>query len=99
PVYPDHLNTLPPDRRHVPIGFVANRAHHADIGGIAPGSLPLSTELYQEGFIIPPVRLVRGGRLNSDVASMICANSRTPDERRGDLAAQVAANQTGIRRL
>ncbi len=81
------------------LGFTANRAHHADIGGMAPGSLPLSTELFHEGLIIPPVRLVAGGRLREDVAALVCANSRTPRERRGDLAAQVAANRTGARRL
>lgn len=81
------------------IGFVANRAHHADIGGIAPGSLPLSTEILQEGLIIPPVRFASGRRINQDILKLVCANSRTPAERRGDLAAQVAANQTGIRRF
>lgn len=81
------------------VGFVANRAHHADIGGLAPGSLPLSTELFHEGLIIPPVRLVAHNRLRPEVVDLICANSRTPAERRGDLAAQVAANQTGIRRF
>lgn len=86
--------TLPPL-----LGFVANRAHHADIGGMAPGSLPLSTELFHEGLIIPPVRLVRAGRLQADVLTMVCANSRAPAERKGDLAAQVAANRTGIWRL
>lgn len=81
------------------VGFVANRAHHADIGGLAPGSLPLSTELFHEGLIIPPVRLIVRNRLQPDVVNLICANSRTPAERHGDLAAQVAANQTGIRRF
>src|SRR5207247_1376174 len=85
--------------RNTPIGFAANRAHHADIGGLAPGSLPLSTELFHEGLIIPPVKLVSRNRVNSDVLALICANSRTPNERKGDLAAQVAANRTGMRRL
>jgi N-methylhydantoinase B len=80
-------------------GFVANRAHHADIGGLAPGSLPLSTELFHEGLIIPPVRLVVGNKVQPDIAAIVCSNSRTSSERRGDLAAQVAANQIGIRRL
>ncbi len=84
---------------NTPIGFVANRAHHADIGGIAPGSLPLSTELFHEGIILPPVRLVSGSRTNQDVLDIVCANSRTPNERRGDLAAQIASNRTGIRRF
>ncbi len=81
------------------LGFVANRAHHADIGGMSPGSMPLSTELIQEGLIIPPVRYMAGGRVNSDLRNLVCSNSRTPNERRGDLAAQVSANQTGIRRF
>ncbi len=81
------------------VGFVANRAHHADIGGLSPGSLPLSTELFHEGLIVPPVRLVVRNRLQPDLLSLLCANSRTGAERRGDLAAQVAANQIGVRRF
>ncbi len=80
-------------------GFVANRGHHADVGGMTPGSLPLSTELYQEGTIIPPLKLARGGRLNQEVVQLICRNSRTPDERKGDLAAQFASIRVGERRL
>ncbi len=79
--------------------FVASRAHHADVGGIAPGSLPLSTELYQEGIIIPPVKLAEGGERNESVLSLIAANSRAPDERRGDLEAQLSAQRVGERRL
>ena len=81
------------------VGFVANRAHHADIGGMTPGSLPRSTELFQEGFIIPPLKLVRAGDVNGEVVALFCRNSRTPEERRGDLAAQIAACRTGERRL
>jgi N-methylhydantoinase B len=81
------------------IGFVANRAHHADIGGLAPGSLSVSTDIYQEGILIPPVRLVVGGRMQPDVLRLVVSNSRTPDERKGDLAAQVASNRVGMRRL
>ena len=81
------------------VGFVASRAHHADIGGISPGSLPLSTELFQEGLILPPIRLMRGGRVQEEVLGLVCANSRTPEERRGDLQAQIAANATGIKRF
>lgn len=81
------------------IGFVASRAHHADIGGLSPGSLPLSTSLFQEGLIISPIRLIRDGCLENDVLDLICSNSRTPHERKGDLLAQIAANETGIRRL
>ena len=86
-------------RREALVGFVANRAHHADIGGMTPGSLPRSTELFQEGFIIPPLKLVRAGEINQEVVALFCRNSRTPDERRGDLAAQIAACRTGERRL
>ena len=80
-------------------GFVANRGHHADVGGMTPGSLPLSTELYQEGTIIPPIKLVRGGRVNKEVIQLICRNSRTAEERKGDLAAQMASIKVGERRL
>jgi N-methylhydantoinase B len=79
--------------------FVASRAHHADVGGMAPGSLPLSTELYQEGIIIPPVRLVEAGKRNEAVLALITANSRAPQERQGDLEAQLAAHRVGERRL
>lgn len=82
-----------------PIGFVAARAHHADIGGITPGSLPLSTEIFHEGLILPPVPLVEAGAVREEILRLVCANSRTPAERRGDLAAQVAAAQTGAGRL
>lgn len=79
--------------------FVASRAHHADIGGMVPGSMPLSTELYQEGLIIPPVRLVEAGRTQQGILDLIIRNSRTPEERQGDLAAQLAAHKVGARRL
>ena len=79
--------------------FVANRAHHADVGGMSPGSMPLATELFQEGLIIPPLKLVARGRRNEDVFNLILSNVRTPDERRGDLLAQVAANDVGRLRL
>lgn len=82
-----------------PSFFVASRAHHADVGGMTPGSLPLSTEIYQEGIIIPPVKLVKRGVLNEELLSTILRNVRTPDERRGDLAAQRAAHAVGERRL
>lgn len=79
--------------------FIASRAHHADVGGMSPGSLPLSTELYQEGIIIPPVHLMHSGWLNQGVLSLITANSRAPEERIGDLEAQLAAHRMGERRL
>jgi N-methylhydantoinase B len=79
--------------------FVASRAHHADVGGMSPGSLPLSTELYQEGLILPPIKLVEGGKRSESVLRIITANSRAPDERLGDLEAQLAAQRVGERRL
>ena len=81
------------------VGFVSNRGHHADVGGMTPGSLPLSTELYQEGTIIPPLRMARAGRINQEVVQLICRNSRTPEERKGDLAAQFASMRVGEQRL
>ncbi len=79
--------------------FVANRAHHADVGGMTPGSMPLATSVIQEGIRIPPVKLVRGGKLDTDLWELILANVRTPTERRGDMEAQLAANRIGERRL
>ena len=85
-------------RRH--IGYVAARAHHADVGGMEPGSMPgNSHEIYQEGLVIPAVRLYRGGRVQDNVMRLILANVRTPDERRGDLNAQLAALRVGEQRL
>ena len=79
--------------------FAASRAHHADVGGMSPGSLPLSTELFQEGLIIPPIKLIAAGVRNQGVLALITANSRTPDERLGDLDAQLAAQRVGEKRL
>jgi N-methylhydantoinase B len=77
-------------------GFTAVRAHHADVGGMSPGSMPQgATELVQEGLIVPPVRLVREGVLDEELLGFVLANVRTPDERRGDLGAQLAACATG----
>jgi N-methylhydantoinase B/oxoprolinase/acetone carboxylase alpha subunit len=76
------------------IGWVANRAHHADVGGAAPGSIPAeATEIFQEGFRIPPLVLTDA------IRALLLANSRTPAERAGDLDAQVGANNVGIERL
>jgi len=80
-------------------GFAANRAHHADVGGMTPGSMPIARELYQEGLILPPVKLVEAGQINRGVWEIILANVRTPGERAGDLQAQLAANQRGVQRL
>ena len=80
-------------------GFVASRAHHADVGGMTAGSMPIAREIYQEGLIIPPVILLSGGELNQGVFDLLLANVRTPQERAGDLWAQIAANQRGVERL
>jgi N-methylhydantoinase B/oxoprolinase/acetone carboxylase alpha subunit len=82
-----------------PAYYLATRAHHADVGGMSPGSMPLATEIYQEGLRIPPVKLLRGGEFQQDVLELVLANVRTPDERRGDLGAQIAAHHVGERRL
>lgn len=82
------------------IGYVANRAHHADVGGAAPGSMPASaTDIAMEGLRIPPVLVADADGERADVLALIAANSRTPDERRGDLRAQFAANHVGATRL
>ena len=87
------LRTLTPDF------YVAARAHHADVGGASAGSMGLAREIYQEGIRIPPVALMRGGKLQQDVLEIVLANVRTPEEREGDLGAQIAACNTGRRRL
>ena len=82
------------------IGFAANRAHHADVGGSHPGSVAATAnEVYEEGIRVPPVRLYRNGTLNKDVLSLFLSNVRASHERRGDLRAQHAANETGIDRF
>lgn len=79
--------------------FVANRAHHSDVGGMTPGSMPLATEIFQEGLIIPPLKIIQKGKLNEEILNLILANVRTPEERKGDLLAQMAANNKGRQRL
>ena len=79
--------------------FVAARAHHADVGGTFAGSMGPCHEIYQEGFRIPPVKLVRGGEMDRDILALLLNNVRTPEERQGDLSAQLAACHTGITRL
>lgn len=82
------------------VGFAANRAHHADVGGAAPGSMPaMPVDVLAEGLRIPPVRVVRGGEEDRDVRALLLANTRTPDERIGDLRAQIGANRVTARRL
>ncbi len=82
-----------------PVFFVANRAHHSDVGGMSPGSMPLAREVFQEGLIIPPVRLEKRGKIVPEILSLILANVRTPEEREGDLTAQLAANRVAESRL
>ncbi|MEO7021049.1 MAG: hydantoinase B/oxoprolinase family protein, partial [Ktedonobacteraceae bacterium] len=89
----------PAGRKGQLFGFVASRAHHADIGGISPGSMPMSRELYQEGVIIPPLKVVKAGVVNQEVLELFYRNVRTPDERRGDMQAQLATARVGERRL
>ena len=81
-----------------PSFYVANRAHHADVGGMSSGSMPLSTNLFQEGIIIPPLKLVERGTIDRKMMSFLLNNVRTPKEREGDFAAQIMGNITGIRR-
>ena len=85
--------------RSTPLAYVASRAHHSDVGGMSPGSIPLAQEIYQEGLRIPPVYLYRGGVREEGVWNLILANVRTPTERSGDLDAQLAALHVGASRL
>ncbi|HZI18619.1 MAG TPA: hydantoinase B/oxoprolinase family protein [Pyrinomonadaceae bacterium] len=82
-----------------PLFYVANRAHHADIGGATPGSMGVAPDVYGEGLRIPPVRLVRGGRLNDDLLRLLLANVRVERERRADFEAQLGSLKTGAARL
>jgi 5-oxoprolinase (ATP-hydrolysing) len=82
-----------------PAFYVANRAHHSDVGGMSPGSMPLAQEVFAEGLILPPVKLLRRGELCQDVMALILANVRTPTEREGDLSAQIASNRVAETRL
>ncbi|ELY83054.1 hydantoinase B/oxoprolinase family protein [Natrinema altunense] len=82
------------------VGYAVSRAHHADVGGMTPGSMPAGAqEIYQEGLRLPPTRLVDGGDLQGDVRSLVLANVRNPGERRADLRAQQAANERAEERL
>lgn len=104
---PEGGSHLPDIRIVVPIyhdgelvGLSANLAHHADVGGMVPGSMPSkSTEIWQEGLILPPLKLYSKGVLNKPVMDILMYNVRTPTEREGDLNAQIAAAQLGQRRV
>jgi len=82
-----------------PAFYVSNRAHHADVGGRYAGSMGPATTIFEEGVRIPPVRIVRGGRLDRDVLDLILLNVRTPHEREGDLDAQIGACRVGEQRI
>jgi len=86
-------------RQAAPDFYVGARAHHADVGGAYAGSMGPCREIYQEGFRIPPVKIVRGGHLDRDVLALLLSNVRTPEEREGDLRAQLAACHIGDTRL
>ena len=98
-----HLNDItlisPVFHRATLVGYVASLAHHVDVGGGAPASIGAFREIYQEGIIIPPVKFVRGGEINRDVFDLVLAQVRAKRETAGDFRAQIAANNTGIRRL
>jgi N-methylhydantoinase B len=81
------------------LGYVANIAHHVDVGGGAPGSIGVSSEIYQEGLVIPPVRFVKGGQIDPDIFALIRSNFRGTREISGDFRAQTAANRLGVQRL
>lgn len=85
--------------RSSPFFYVANRAHHADIGGATPGSMGMALDIYGEGLRIPPVRIVKGGVVNDDVMRLLLANVRASHERRADFEAQLGSLQTGANRL
>jgi N-methylhydantoinase B len=86
-------------KRARPAFYVASRAHHADVGGTYAGSMGICREIYQEGIRIPPVKLIAGGHPQQDIFRLLLSNVRTPDEREGDLNAQIAACHTGAARL
>src|SRR5215475_4417035 len=94
-----YLSPLVSPSPSLPLFFVANRAHHADIGGATPGSMGAATEIYQEGIRIPPIRIVRGGELDRDVFDLLLANVHGREEREGDFAAQLGALRVGGGRL
>ena len=96
---PDVNMAMPVFAKGKLVCFMCNIAHHADIGGITPGSMAGGTEIYQEGMRIPVIRLFRRGELLTDVMDLLLLNARVPEERRGDYFAQVAACRLGVRRM
>ncbi|MGB6632075.1 MAG: hydantoinase B/oxoprolinase family protein [Terriglobales bacterium] len=98
-VMPVYISAAKKNRHTTPDFYVASRAHHADVGGTYPGSMGPCREIYQEGFRIPPVKIMRGGKVVADVLALLLNNVRTPEDREGDIGAQIAACQTGALRL
>jgi N-methylhydantoinase B len=97
---PDICILSPLFHEGVCLGILANLAHHVDIGGIAPGGMPtISTEIFQEGLRIPPVRIRKAGVVDEEIMALITHNVRTSREAKGDIQAQLAANNVGERRL
>jgi N-methylhydantoinase B len=98
---PDITMVLPvfPHGETSPLLYVAARAHHADVGGLYPGSMGLCREIYQEGLRIPPVKIVEAGERNQSILQLILHNVRTPVEREGDLMSQIGACRVGEARL
>jgi N-methylhydantoinase B len=96
---PDVTLVMPVVKGNRIVFYVANRAHHADIGGATPGSMGLATDIYGEGIRIPPIRLVRNGVLDHDTMRLLLANVRGNVERRGDFDAQIGSLKTGAARL
>jgi len=86
-------------KAHPPDFYVASRAHHADVGGAYAGSMGLCREIYQEGLRIPPVKIMHAGKIERDILALLLNNVRTPQEREGDLGAQIAAGHAGAERL
>jgi N-methylhydantoinase B len=99
PVYARSGHPRSRAKRKPPDFYVAARAHHADVGGTYPGSMGLCREIYQEGFRIPPVKIMRAGKMQPDILALLLNNVRTPQEREGDLGAQIAACHIGAERL
>lgn len=104
PAGPGHLNDIcviaPIFYQSELVAIVANQAHHVDVGGYAPGSMPFGVrEIYQEGLQIPSVKLARRGQLNNEILAVIMQNVRSPDDLKGDLLAQIAANNVGQKRM
>lgn len=97
---PDITIVAPVFEKDLLIGWIANLAHHSDVGGKVPGSTSGdANSIFQEGLIIPIVKVCENDEINKDIFDLIMSNSRMPNERYGDLQAQIAANRVGIRRL